>query len=61
MGDTLDRYESRRYDIERPILTPAELYFQVNEVFGLLNEGRSAKIAAQPQCVFPRASVIRYR
>lgn len=43
-SDTSDRYESRRYDIERPVLTPAELYFQANEVFRLLNEGRRITI-----------------
>lgn len=36
--DLNERYESRRHDIERPVLRPDELSLQVGELFGLLNE-----------------------
>lgn len=35
-ADTLARYEDRRHDRMRPILPPAELFLQKDELFGLL-------------------------
>lgn len=37
--DTCERHESRRHDVERPVLDPGELFVQAHELFGLLNEG----------------------
>ncbi|NND90949.1 MAG: transcription-repair coupling factor [Granulosicoccus sp.] len=36
--NTLDRYEQRRHDVERPILPPAEIYLSAAEVGQLLDE-----------------------
>lgn len=33
-----ERYEQCRYDVERPILSPTELYKPVNELFEILNQ-----------------------
>jgi len=35
-----ERYESRRYDIQRPLLEPAELYLPVEQLFKTLGEYR---------------------
>lgn len=37
-GEVLERYEERRYDIERPILAPDKLFIPANELFGTLKK-----------------------
>lgn len=36
--DVMARYENLRYDIERPLLPPAQLFIPVDELFGLLKQ-----------------------
>ncbi|MDF1763348.1 MAG: transcription-repair coupling factor, partial [Oleibacter sp.] len=36
--DVEERYESRRYDIQRPIVAPAHLFLSVSDVFTQLNQ-----------------------
>jgi transcription-repair coupling factor (superfamily II helicase) len=37
-SDVLARYENLRYDIERPLLPPEQLFIPVDELFGLLKQ-----------------------
>ncbi|VAW57359.1 Transcription-repair coupling factor [hydrothermal vent metagenome] len=49
--DVAERYEQRRHDIERPILSPESLYLNVTEVTALL--GEFAQIQTQTQKHLP--------
>ncbi len=40
------RYEERRYDLERPLLPPREIYLPVDELFAQLKQGISVAFSA---------------
>lgn len=41
-----DRYEQRRHDISRPILTPVEIYLAIDELFGAIKKFSQLKLVA---------------
>ncbi|MEM7504766.1 MAG: DEAD/DEAH box helicase, partial [Pseudomonadota bacterium] len=43
-GEVAERYEARRHDIERPILTPREIYLEVGELHGAFNAMRRIQV-----------------
>ncbi|MGD9163357.1 MAG: transcription-repair coupling factor, partial [Chromatiales bacterium] len=44
MDDVNQRYESRRHDIERPLLPPQRLYLRTDELIASLKQGRSVQL-----------------
>ena len=53
--EVAERYEARRHDIERPILSPRELYLEVNEVQAQFNQLRRVVLGNTEQ-----KSALRY-
>jgi len=43
-GEVQERYEERRYDVERPILPPDRLFIPANELFGTLKKMRRIQL-----------------
>lgn len=56
--DVDSRYESRRYDVQRPILAPAELFLTVDDLFRGLNQ--YARVQWHPNDMPERAGSVRY-
>jgi transcription-repair coupling factor (superfamily II helicase) len=46
MADVQQRYESRRHDIERPLLPPEELYLRPEELVASLKQGQSVQLSS---------------
>lgn len=46
-----ERYEDRRYDIQRPILPPEKLYLRINECFSLLKAYPKLTLSSQPSTI----------
>ena len=44
LNQVSERYEQRRYDIERPLLSPGNLYLEPERLINQLNQGQSIRI-----------------
>ncbi len=55
---TTERWEQRRYDIERPILSPAQLFLSPDELRAQFNKGQRIEICSEQHPQYPKAIAI---
>jgi transcription-repair coupling factor (superfamily II helicase) len=48
-ADINSRYEDRRYDIQRPIISPSQLYLNIDELFGKFKSFGRISVSAEAQ------------
>jgi transcription-repair coupling factor (superfamily II helicase) len=63
MADVSQRYESRRHDIERPLLPPEQLYLRTQELSASLKQGQSVQMNTHelPQRAKGYAKALNFR